>query len=241
VLSVHDVCPAYEAEFLEWRARLDDWGVARRSLAVIPFFGGRRLSDSPRLAAALQAEAAVGAEVVLHGWEHRFEGVHATWRDRTWSRLATRGCEEFAGLTADEAEVRMRSGLAELAAILPHVRIEGFTAPGWWHSAGTLEAAARLDLRFVTGLRGVWDVRAGRWLAVPVLTGLPLEAGAFGRVAEAWGWAWLAARRSRAAGLALHPYDLRNPGFLARAKKTLRAYQARSVPFRLYRELLTAG
>ncbi len=238
IVSVHDVCPAFEAESLEWLALLDEWGIARRSLAVVPFFKGASLSVSLKLVSALRAEIDAGAEIVMHGNQHRFTGRHVSGLDRAWSRLATRGCEEFASLPADKAEELMRNGLEELQAALPDANIEGFTPPGWWMSKGTLEAAARLNLRFVTSLRGLHNTSAGKFVRVPVLSGLPLEAGFFGKLAEAWNCARLAAPRGNGIRIALHPYDLSNSRFVAWIKKTFRAMQTRNVKFLTCGELM---
>lgn len=238
IVSVHDVCPVFEAETLEWLAWLDEWGIARRSLAVVPFFSGASLSASLRLVSALRSEIDAGAEIVLHGNQHRFTGTHVSRLNRAWSRLATRGCEEFAALPADKAEELIRAGLRELTAALPGARIEGFTPPGWWMSKGTIEAAARLNLRFVTNLHGVHNISVGKFVRVPVLSGLPLEAGFFGKLAEAWNRVRLAAPRGNVIRIALHPYDLRNRRFVAWIKKTFRAMQARNVKFLIYSELM---
>ena len=237
---MHDVCPTYAAEFIALMSLLDQWNVSRRSLAVVPFFAGQRLSESAELVHALRTEAASGAEVVLHGWQHRFEGVHALWRNRIWSRFATRGCEEFACFSDGEAERFMRLGLAELADVLPGTRISGFTAPGWWMSKGSLTAASRLGFDFVTCLNGVFDVRAGRMIAAPVLTALPQESGVFGCLAEAWGWMRLRAKHVGVLRIALHPYDLSNSRFLNKTAKQLAILQRRNLFFRTYGDVLAA-
>ncbi len=236
IVGLHDVCPAYEADFMAWRRLLDEWGVVKRSLAVIPCFEGSRLRDFPVLADALRAEIDAGSEILLHGFQHCFAGRHEKLHRVVWSGFFTRGCEEFAALGADEAEKLMNSGLAELASVLPGVRVDGFVAPGWWHSRGTLEAASRVGLRFAQGLNKVFDLRTGKWVRTATLCGLPMEAGLVCMLVEKWGLAQIALLRGRVACLALHPYDLRNPRFLKHLEKTLRSFQDRSAAFKVLRE-----
>jgi uncharacterized protein len=209
VVSVHDVSPATEVETLHWCADLDRRDI-RASLLVIPGpWRGTSPSDWTTVGGWLRDRAAMGDEIVQHGWTHQ-AGPEGTALRRAVGRVVARGAGEFAALGELEAMSRLIAGRAVLTGLgLPVV---GFTPPGWLQSPGALVALRRLGFRFTTSHLGVRDLRTG---AMRRALALSHRAAGWGETSAARLIAALA-RRSAARGwpvrIALHPDDLDRPG-----------------------------
>ncbi|HEX9485621.1 MAG TPA: polysaccharide deacetylase family protein [Gemmatimonadales bacterium] len=130
LVSVHDVTPAHERSLDVLYRLLDELGVRRYALLVVPnWHGAWPLAEFATFTAGLRQRAAAGAEIVLHGLRHDEVGQRRTlahWA-RTFGRTDREG--EFASLAAPEAAARLAQGLAVLrAAGLEPV---GFVPPAW--------------------------------------------------------------------------------------------------------------
>jgi predicted deacetylase len=204
IVSVHDVAPATYPAAEGWSRELIARGVPA-SLLVIPGpWRGRSLVGDLDLCRWLHDRKGAGDEIVQHGWEHRASGGRS-WRSATGLVLA-RGAAEFGAL--DEAAARWRLRAGRLALERVGLSVEGFTAPGWLHSPGTITALRALGFRYTTTHTAILDLDHCR--RVP---GLALSHRPSGRTQ------WLAARllaagtgpalRSRGlTRIALHPADL---------------------------------
>jgi len=238
VVSVHDVCPRFEAAFHRWRSLLDAWGVRKRSIAAVPFYDGdRHLSSSETLAAALAEEVRCGSEVVLHGYTHVHSGGCRSAWERLRDRATTQGCAEFSSASRNDAIERIRRGLAELEPLVPG-RIRGFTPPGWWIGRELLPVLVEAGFDFCTGTFRVMDLRRGDVIRAPVVVGLP-EAGWVPVLVHGYSFRVLPALLKGRGMLrvALHPYDLDNPLFMRDAERLVRrAVEERDVC--VYEELV---
>jgi predicted deacetylase len=160
-VSLHDVEPATFERCALIRDWLDDLGVDRVTLLVIPApdlhpFHDRR----PDLAAWLEECARAGDAVAQHGFQHR-RLRRAGGPGRLATRMRGGEAAEFVGLDADETRRAVLAGrrVLRLAGIQPR----GFVAPGyaytnalrqtlattfeWWAGIGRLHRADRPSTR----------------------------------------------------------------------------------------------
>src|SRR6266508_4123064 len=94
VVAVHDVTPAHTPRLEALYRLLQEFGVRRHALLVVPdWHGAWPLERSPEFAAELAERAADGAEIVLHGLRHDEMGQPRSLghRLRTWGRTDREG------------------------------------------------------------------------------------------------------------------------------------------------------
>ncbi len=218
-VEIHDVSPASRDAVRRLRELLWDVGVDRATFLVVPSFeddAGRTwdLRADAGLVEWLRRQQAEGSEIVLHGLTHRAPaGPPPGLRNAALDRWFTRGCDEFAHLSRDEARRRLTAGHAVLAEA--GLRAIGFIAPAWRQSPGTRRALVELGYRFTATLGHVRPL-AGRRSVVrtPALTFVaPNGAVDIGKRAVMRGWE-LGARPAALLRVALHPQDLERRGLV---------------------------
>lgn len=226
IVSIHDVAPDSLDAAREWCRLLDGWGIKKRCLAVIPFLRQRPVQSSSSLVDFLKAELAADGEVVLHGYSHQRPSPFTLWHHRLYDRFVTRGEAEFAALDSGESVARLlREGRRELEEALG-ISVRGFTAPCWWQSRATTDMLRRTGFLWYDTLIGIVNLRAGRRIFSPVITGLPPDTGLPALLAP-WATGMMSALcRARVLRLALHPYDLSNPRFMRYVERRLRRWDA---------------
>ena len=240
LVAVHDVTPAHARRLEVLYRLLDELGVRRYALLVVPnWHGAWPLAGYPEFAGQLRERAASGVEILLHGLRHDEVGLPRplAHRLRTFGHTDREG--EFASLAPVEASARIARGVAALrdAGLEPL----GFVPPAWL-ARPTLARVVQEE-----GLRLTEDARA-----VVVLNG---EARRMAAPATCWS----TRRRWRAAGsvlvaalrlrlertrplvrVALHPPDADVPAVLASCRRTLSELLARR-RVTTYREIVEAG
>ncbi|HEV2980983.1 MAG TPA: DUF2334 domain-containing protein [Solirubrobacteraceae bacterium] len=169
-VAVHDVEPATFERCALIRDWLDDHGVDRVTLLVIPARDLHPLGErSPQMASWLNERARGGDAIAQHGFHHarrRPSGFSA----RAALRPERVRCGEFLGL--DELEAKRAVGAGWRVLKLAGVEPSGFVAPAY---AYTQELVSALSCRFRW-----W---AGLWRLHDPLPG----AHAHARLAPAWG------------------------------------------------------
>jgi predicted deacetylase len=217
-VALHDIEPATFERCALIRDWLDDLGVQRITLLVIPApdlhpFHERR----PEMVDWLAERTAAGDAVAQHGFRHR--------RPSTPRRLVARlhGADaEFVGLDGDETRRAVRAGrrVLRLAGIQPR----GFVAPAyaytgplretladdfeWWGGLGRLHRANRSALVApALGLAGAGTVR--RWASPALVRAGAVAAGDLLR-------------------LDLHPADLTHPPAVRALEQVLRRASRRT-------------
>ena len=237
LVAVHDVTPAHARRLEVLYQLLDELGVRRYALLVVPnWHGAWPLAEHPEFSGRLHERAASGAEILLHGLRHDEVGLPRSLahRLRTFGRTDHEG--EFASLTPVEAAARVARGLAALRGV--GLEPLGFVPPAWL-AGPTLPRILREE-----GLAFTEDARA-----IVVLN------GEVRRIA-APATCWSTRRRWRAAGsvlvaalrlrlertrplvrVALHPSDAAGPAVLASCRRTLAALLAQR-ELTSYREVL---
>jgi predicted deacetylase len=236
LVSVHDVTPAHERSLDVLYRLLDELGVRRYALLVVPnWHGAWPLPEFAAFTAGLRARAAAGAEIVLHGLRHDEVGQRRTlahWA-RTVGRTDREG--EFASLKAPEAAARIDQGLAALrAAGLEPI---GFVPPAWLARPDLHPVVRDAGLAFTEDTQAVTELGRGQRIRAPATcwstrrvwrrTGSVVVAAAGLRLEHA----------RPLVRIAFHPPDALWPGILTSCRRTLAALLRRRAVI-TYRELL---
>jgi predicted deacetylase len=218
VVSVHDVAPASRQASERWLAELDRLGVPSSILVIPGRWRGRSLAEDSELASMLADRVVSGDEIVQHGWRHGVGADGNGWRTMTERALA-RGAGEFAALSVPAATLRLRAGRAELTAA--GLKTAGFTAPGWLHSPGTLQALRQEGYSFTTTHAGLVVLATGRRLPGPAFSH---RAGGFGEALAGqliWRGSRTVARRGGLVRIALHPDEINRPRLREQTRRAI--------------------
>jgi hypothetical protein len=163
-VAVHDIEPATFERVALIRDWLDDLGVDRVTLLVIPAADLHPLSDRrPEVASWLIERACRGDAVAQHGFHH-LQARHPRWPPHPLAAIA-RESPEFVGLDPHETARALDAGrrILKLAGLEPR----GFVAPAY---AYTRQLRDSLRTRFAW-----W---AGAWALHPTDAGAPPQLGA---------------------------------------------------------------
>ena len=229
VVSIHDVSPAF-AEPVERLAEMIGGilGGPRFAMLVVPdHWGAAPLDRTPAFARRLREWADAGVEMFLHGWFHRDTSAHRSAAATVKARYMTAGEGEFLGLSADEAEYRMRAGreMVEQAIGGP---VAGFIAPAWLYGPGAISALKACDFALAEDHFRVWrpstDAVVARGPVVtwasrsPARTASSLAVAAAARAMPDW----LPTMR-----VAVHPGDVTKESLMTSIDQTIRCLAGR--------------
>ena len=210
VVSLHDLHPGSRERIAAQREALASWGVARRSLLVVPEFHHGPASDGAEAAAWVRRWQEEGDEVVLHGFYHDRLGREDRLANLFWTRFYTNGEAEFLDLPGAEARRRLEEGKRRFAEA--GFAVKGFIAPAWLMAPGLTGLLAELGFAHTTTLRQFLNLATGTATDAQSLcwsTRADWRRGA----SLAWNH-FLCARLLRERGpllrISLHPDDLRH-------------------------------
>jgi len=208
-LAVHDVTPAHEKDLRTLTGLIEEAGIQRYSLLVVPDYHGRwNLLDHPEFCRWLSHLRNSGAEILLHGFTHLGRRDASGPGDRIRSALFTRGEGEFMCLDVNEASELLANGRDLLREALG-VSVRGFVAPSWLYGRGTLDALSETGFRLAESRWRVWDpVEGVTLLRVPVAN---YAGGGWLKRLSAAGWVSLYGTLlsgSPVLRFALHPTDV---------------------------------
>ncbi len=130
-ISIHDVAPSTWPACRQLLRLVDGFGAVPVTLLVVPdYHRAGRIDAFPDFLRAIEKRLARGDEAALHGYYHVDDSPPPrtpwAWFQR---RVLTRSEGEFAVLSREEVERRVRAGL-ELTQALGWP-VEGFIAPAW--------------------------------------------------------------------------------------------------------------
>ena len=218
--SIHDVSPRFESEVDRLRELLGPRVAARLALLVVPnHWGDSPIVPGSPFATRLRGWADDGLEIFLHGYFHRDEARHRGLGDRMRARYATAGEGEFLGLSREDATHRIAEGRALIEGVIGRP-VDGFVAPAWLYSQGTIEALERSGIPLAEDHLRVWSPATGQQLARgPVITWASRT-----RLRLASSLAAAATLRRaplRVVRVGVHPPDCRHPALLRSIEKTV--------------------
>jgi predicted deacetylase len=211
-VEIHDVSPATRAEVDALREALAGLGVDRTTLLVVPSLvddEGRRwdLREDERLVDWLHARRADGSEIVQHGLTHRAGDPPPGLCHAVLHSWFSRGGDEFAHVSLEEARDRLREGRAILRAC--GFEPLGFVAPCWLQSRGTCTALEELGYRFTAFLDRVQPLPGDREpVRTPALTFASANAWVDHGKRVVMRGCEVVARPAPLLRVALHPSDL---------------------------------
>jgi predicted deacetylase len=230
-VSLHDVEPATFERCALIRDWLNDHGVDRVTMLVIPApdlhpFHDRR----PDMAQWLEECARAGDAIAQHGFQHR-QSRRVRGPRQLVARVQGPGAAEFVGLDGDETRRAVLAGrrLLKLAGVQPR----GFVAPGFAYT-GALRATLADTFEWWAGIGRVH-------VAHHAVTHAPaLTLGTSTRI-KRWTSPAVVRAGARLSGdllrLELHPADLDHPTCVAAVERVLRRARDRSAV--TYDELAT--
>lgn len=208
VVSLHDVAPATAEKSRRWLELLEARSL-RVSLLVVPGpWQGHDITSSAPFLSWLRRAEANGHEIVLHGWTHQRDGEPRGARGHIGALLG-RGCEEFWDLSYVSASERIAQGLAILGneGVFP----QGFVAPGWLMSRGTLRALRATNLRYTLTHTRLIDLTSNESCRVLATSQRPNDRlGPLFALGTTGLAAFVTARR-KPLRVAIHPDDLAEP------------------------------
>ncbi|MCD4776756.1 MAG: polysaccharide deacetylase family protein [Candidatus Aegiribacteria sp.] len=169
-LTVHDVSPAHEGKIRQIHSTLTQLGVVRYSMLVVPDYHGKwPLDEFPEFCGWLEQLAENGVEMVLHGYRHEGSDAGLGITDKIRSALFTRNEGEFLGLDEKNAEKLLETGREVLKRVLG-IEVQGFVAPAWFNSRGTIAALKKSGFTFTENRLRIWNPETGRTiLRMPVV------------------------------------------------------------------------
>jgi predicted deacetylase len=219
-VALHDIEPATFERCALIRDWLDDHGVDRVTLLVIPARDLHPLHErSPEMVDWLLERRRLGDSIAQHGFQHeQLRGVD--WPHRLLAPARTRRGAEFAGLSGEEAKRAVEAGwrVLKLAGIEP----DGFVAPAYAYTPA-LRRTLRTRFRWWASLLGLHGALAVERPAAGEVENSP---SSWRRLAPAWSLGTdnlpgrvLSPTLIRAGGLCagrtlrldLHPADLEHP------------------------------
>jgi hypothetical protein len=204
VVSLHDLHPGSLGAIAEQRRLLAEWGVARRSVLVVPqFHHGARFEEMGGEVRAWQGE---GDEMVLHGYYHDLLDQGEKVANLFWTRLYTNGEAEFLDLSRAEARLRLERGRRELEK--EGLEVRGFIAPAWLMASYLPVMLAEMGFAHTTTVSHFFSLKRGRTISSQSLC---WSTRAAWRRACSLGWNRHLLGRSlenRLLRISLHPDDL---------------------------------
>ncbi len=223
LVAVHDVTPAHASRIDRLLSLLDDLGIGRFALFVVPDWHGEwTLEQHPTFVNELLRRQEQGAEIFLHGYRHDEAGHARSFGEHLRVFGRTAASAEYLMLEEDEAARRMDQGLEMFGRLgLDPV---GFVPPAWIFAFGTRELARQRSLWLTESFLWVEDLRMRRRVFTPALS------WSSARPWRSRVTAWIGDVRTaviRAPGLirvAVHPPDIDIPpvrGSLERALRRL--------------------
>ncbi len=242
IIAIHDVGPAFAEPIAILVERIEAIiGAPRFAMLVVPdHWGMAPLGAHPSFRARLRGWADAGVEMFLHGWQHRDDTPHRRLFDRLRARTMTASEGEFLGLSADEAERRMREG-RDVVEQATGSAVAGFVAPAWLYGEGARSAMRQVGFPLAEDHFRVWRPANDEILARgPVITWASRSAA---RTASSLAVAAVARSnlgRLPTVRVAVHPGDVTKPALLASIDRTVRAF-ARGRVISRYADLLARG
>ncbi len=156
IIELHDVSPYYKKEFLSALELLEDIGIDKYTLLVVPYFWEMSSLISDTDFVRLVKE--IKKEVVLHGYTHKGKS-HILWTD---------GEGEFGGLDLYETYRRVQEGIEIFQSV--GLVAEFFVPPAWIGNVYLEDVLYAFCFRGVAYRFFVRDIETNTCIQSPVIT-----------------------------------------------------------------------
>ena len=225
LLAIHDVTPAHRASLERVYRLLEQLGLTRYALLVVPDWHGEwPLDRHAAFVDDLLKRHAAGAEVFLHGYRHDETGFRRTWMQSASIAGRTAASAEFYVAPPGETARRLDRGLTLFATL--GLEPVGFIPPAWIHHPGLADQLQQRNLSLTEGFWRITNLSSGRRKFAPALswsTARPWRSHVTARMAA------LRGVLERARGLvrvAIHPPDIEVGVVAAQLRLTIEALGA---------------
>lgn len=152
-VSFHDVSPAQEKAIWEKRAELEDLGIDKVNLLVVPNWHGRfDLRKNPGFVDWLLERDEKGDELVMHGCYHELykrEGHYDSVIGHVMGEWIANGQAEFQNFNQGEAGIIMGIGQKILQKTGLLEKVTGFVPPWWQIREEAIEAVEEAGFDFL--------------------------------------------------------------------------------------------
>ncbi|TFF92422.1 DUF2334 domain-containing protein [Candidatus Thorarchaeota archaeon] len=143
LLSVHDVCYAYEDDLIALYDDIAELGIKNYTLLVTPFYGMRLAKRIDKAEMFVKFLNSLGLELALHGYYHQSKSGDM---------------DEFRGLAADRVRSRIVSGVSLLQKTFGK-RPLGFVPPSWSGPKKMVDICRGAGLRYCVLGDKVYDLQ----------------------------------------------------------------------------------
>jgi len=153
IVSIHDICPLYFRETKEIISILNNIGIKKICLKVIPnYLGEWNILNYRKFLKWLLEEKEKGNEIIQHGYTHK-----------NWKKL--KSPSEFSQLNYEEAKNFIQEGkeILEKAGI----NCKGFTSPTWKQNEETIRAIIDCGFDYFTTLLWIRKIRSNEKKFLP--------------------------------------------------------------------------
>jgi len=209
LVTIHDVSPALQERVRTLWALCAERGIVPGLYVVPDWHGGSPIEEDTAFVQWLQARAADGAEIFLHGERHDEVGLPRGWRDEITAFGRTNKEGEFLTLDYNAARTRIDRGIRRLRAL--GLAPIGFVPPAWLAKPATHEAARDAGLAVSESDSAIFVHTRGATIPSPVLRWSARGAfRSYGSVLQER-IRWRTQRRTPVMRIALHPADLDHP------------------------------
>lgn len=171
LICIHDVSPVHEAAIACILSDLKANHIACVNLSPVPNFHNQSLlSESPKFCHSLE-NSGLRVELLLHGYYHLRQGENErlSLMDMFKSKLVSAREDEFFRLSASEANVRIKNGLAEFKKVFSQVPI-GFIPPAWMIEKNHLTVLAQNGIETTENHSHILFTRSNRRIFSPVFS-----------------------------------------------------------------------
>jgi|Deesub1362B_J571_1020462.scaffolds.fasta_scaffold00444_25 hypothetical protein len=182
IVSIHDVCPPYFHEIKEITSILNNIGITKKCLKVIPNYLGKwNILKYPKFLEWILEEMKNGNEIIQHGYTHK------NWKKSGKMLLNyfkkggfSPNSSEFSQLNYNEAKKNIQEGrkIFERAGI----KCKGFTSPTWSQNREATRAIIDCGFDYFTTFLWIKKIKNNKKIFLPAsgFHGIyfPLELGA---------------------------------------------------------------
>jgi len=168
IVSIHDICPLYFHQTKEIISILNNIGVKKICLKIIPnYLGEWNILKDKKFLKWLLEEKEKGNEIIQHGYTHK------NWKN-------PKSSSEFSQLNYEEAKKFIQEGKEILKKA--GINCKGFTSPTWKQNEEAIRAIIDCEFDYFTTLLWIRKIKPNKKIFLPAFgfhsICSPLEYGA---------------------------------------------------------------